>query len=311
MNLCNLHTLGALLGSSILAIAGIGPGNLACSSTGPVETDTELTIKGPGFEVGIGVRVKTHGKDPNRTFEAKNESGKTKTGCVRFMDPDGNPIGSPETFSIPAGMCVSGSLPPGATDYEISDGPCEEEESSDSANSAGGGKIRPTGMEYEHFFQGGSLVPDPFGATEVTYALTVYTLSQRDAVRMKDAILANGLDAPLPSIRGVNRVEVHFYAESTVDLVNGKLILTFADDRSFSSLELGLNGDPTYATIADGIPFAAANGWDAYRFVLPLADFNYDPTSGAHWRNDFEVVYENGGSTDTFHYSGFLEYESE
>ncbi len=300
----NLNAMGALLGSVILSLAGIEPGNLACGATGPTTSHGELTVEGPGFKAGVGIDYETKGTDPNRTYEAENTSGGTKAGCLRFKDRNGNYVGSPQTISIPPGGSVSGSVPPGATDYEASDEPCEDDDSGDLATSG-------SGRKYEHFFQGGTLVPDPFGGKDVTYAFTVYTFSSRAATRMKDTILAHGLTAPLPSIRGVDRVEVHFHAESVVDLGNGRLNLTFADDLPFSFLDVGLNGDPTYATLGSAVPVPTANGWDAHLFSLPLSDFDYDPTSGALWSNELDVVYGNVGSPEVFHFYGLLEYESD
>ncbi len=318
-------------------------------SAAPVDADTKIARKDPdGAEVALGVHWKTQGAEPKMAFEMVNESEKPLISHIKFKNRYDNFVLAVWNITIPPGESFCSPVPTGATAYEISCGArvderydelvkpvlsitippdgssrgpvppgtatyeIASESSLDERYTSGhSSEAREDRATYEHFFQGGFLVPDPFGGPSATYALTIYTFSRADAIKAKNAILAFGLNAPLRSIQDVDRVEIHLYAESMMDLVNGKLVLTFADDRSFSFLDLGLNGDPAYATIADGIPVAAANGWDAYRFVLPLADFNYDPTSGARWRNDFEVAFGNAGLPETFVYSGFFEYESD
>jgi hypothetical protein len=306
----NIHLVGALLSSAVLGIAGVGTKGLACTASGPVEVGSDFDVTGPGgFKVKIGLTFKAEGKDPNRSWTATNSTKKPLSGCLRFKDSSGNYVGSPQDVSIPAGGSVQGPMPPGATEYEISDEPCEDEGSDDEGS--GDAVVAGSGRKYEHFFQGSPLIPDPSGKRDVTYAFTVRTFSSRSAARMRDAILAHGLARPLPSIRGVDGVEVYFYSESVVDLANARLHLTFADDTPFSFLDVGLNGNPTYATIASAMHSPTANGWDAYRFSLPLSDFDYDPTSGAAWSNELDVVYGNAGRPEVYEFLGLLEYVSD
>ena len=146
---------------------------------------------------------------------------------------------------------------------------------------------------------------------QVTYSIAVTARRRQDALAIRDAILANGLTAPIPSIHGVMEVEVIHYSEAVLDLMTGSLIMTIADDDAFRTLDLGLNGDPFYATLTDGMVVPTASGWDAVRFTIPFSDFEYDPTPGARWRNDYDIRYTVKGSPEVHRSTGSLEYESD
>ena len=106
-------------------------------------------------------------------------------------------------------------------------------------------------------------------------------------------------------------VEVIHYSEVVLDLMTGSLVITIADDDAFRTLDLGLNGDPFYADLSDGMVVPTANGWDAVGFTIPFSDFTYDPTSGARWRNDYDIRYTVKGSHEVQQSRGYLEYESD
>ncbi len=114
----------------------------------------------------------------------------------------------------------------------------------------------------------------------------------------------------LSTFNNTARLEVARYSEGAFDIAAGNLILIVADDDPFEALDLYLNG-ALAATLADGMPVQAANGWDAVKFVISQTAFNYDPTPGAHWRNDYEIVYRVAGDSQDSVARGSYEYESD
>jgi hypothetical protein len=292
------------------------PADLACTSTGSV--DVKTTVKGPlNTEIQLGICVR--GSDPNRTFEVTNGHSKPITGCLSFFDANGDPVGDPQDLTVPAGGSTSGSMPSGATDWRFTDQPCDDSGSGNpdtDDSGVGGSGILDLGVgqqqqgklrrrQYAHFFQGGPVDPDPFGRN-VTYCLTVSSFDRDAAREMLEAVLT-GSPATVP---GVDGVEVHFYLESFMD-VAGDLVMTFANDDVFKTLDLTLNGQSSYATLADGAPLATSNGWDAVRFLIPSRDLIYDPTPGALWRNDFDAAFSTAGDPGDSHFTGYFEFESD
>jgi len=190
-----------------------------------------------------------------------------------FLDAKGNPVGTPQTVRIPG----TGDVPSDATDFRLERVDCEEEE-----EDAGDGILAP-GIAPGWVFAGGPIEPGASSSTRA-YSMTVAHVDRERAQEIRDEVLAGGLALPIPP-----NVRIHHH--STSELVGTDLVLTLADDESFESLTLAVNGNPAYATLDDALLFTRRN-WSVAVLRVPQDDLDYDPAPGAEWSNDLGLRYE-------------------
>ncbi len=303
----NLYAMGALLGSSMIALGSLDPGGLACSSSGAFRSDGDICIS------ITKISLKWNYSSDGSQFKLSNTGSRPMTGCVLFKDAAGNVQGS-FSGTIPPGGAAALPVPPGTVMHCVEEKEDEEEQASDnprdSSQEQGQGKLRRVKQKGTWLFEEGVFDPDPLGGKNATYRITVDTFQQEHAYAIRDAVSHHGLNAVIPTFNNTARLEVEHYSEGVFDIASGTLTLLVADDDPFEELDLYLNGG-LVATLADGMPVQAANGWDALKFVIPQTAFNYDPTPGAHWRNDYEIVYKVKGDPRDFVAHGSYEYESD
>lgn len=316
--------IGILASSAIAGLGSVGPGGLACQTENQHlwgEAGLEGDAPGIGsFGIGLFWRVNA-GPPPTATLSNPEED--SQTGCVVFVDANGNEVGRfPGT--IPAGGSVDIPIPPGATDFRLED--CEEEEDDEKdsklkidedeldleehplqfATQGQQGKIRRQEGPRTYSFEMHTFAPT-LGRRNVTYVLDVTASDLDDAREAMSMLRSEGLDGQW---QPVVSAEVFFYSEAAVvNPMSGDVALTFADDDAFETLELRLNGT-LLGTLDDATPVVTRNGWDGVRFLIPATAFVHDPTPGAHWRNDIEVRYRVRGSPTEFVYAGSSEYQT-
>ncbi len=302
----NLYAMGALLGSSMIALGSLDPGGLACSTSGTSHSVGEICA------ALTGIKIKWDYSADGSQFKLRNNGNAPMTGCIVFKDAAGNVQGG-FSGTIPAGGAACLPVPAGTTMHCMEEKEDEEEQASDSpagsSQEQGRGKLRRVQQKGTWLFEEGVFDPNPLGKN-VTYRITVDTLQQEHAYAIRDEVSHHGLNAVIPTFNNTARLEVVHYSEGAFDIAAGNLILVVADDDPFEALDLYLNG-ALVATLADGMPVQAANGWDAVKFVIPQTAFNYDPTPGALWRNDYEIVYRVEGDSQDSVARGSYEYESD
>ena len=316
-----------LLATGILIVVGIDPTALssgrlepstwACSSTRPVTTICVFPCLGIRFETTIDA-------DGNRTCTFTNTSNKPKSGCVTFLDSDGNPLGTPTNIDLPPGGSTDLPVPDGATDVEISDEPCDEPEPepdkikqmvgssglfpsttrAQAAQQSTAIGIAPKPRKTKYSFLNAPIEIDPFEDSR-TFAITVHTAKRRHAEAIRNHVKEFGFDLPLPKFASVSDVEVDYYLDTHVDYTGMDIEFIYASDDAFASLALEVNGIPNVVTLPQGTPVVTGNGWDAVKLSLAFGDrsLEYDPTSGAQWQNEFEAVIT---TTDPFELSPFV-----
>jgi hypothetical protein len=295
--------LVALLGGAGASCAGTSTHRIGVNITGDA-TKGKLSI-GLGWTISPTLQTITFSNDGDEGLEF----------CVLFLDSKGREKGRVSGTIGPNGSLTT-DVPPGATNIRaIPNSDClEDDEEKDDLRSGDGEEPDPFGEGFAgldpearpvseppgpwHASRNVTLIPDLTGEVNLDSWIAVNSLRASSARTITEFIESHGFTLPLPNLPDVREVDVYYYCESRVDPSAGAVELTFAENDPFEELSILVNGQ-TVATLAQGTSVATANGWDARRFVLGQALFQYDPAPGATWHNDLEIRYRvEGQSTE-------------
>lgn len=318
--------IGTLLSSAIAGLGSMGPGGFACAGSGELRKSTgcfEVRLPGLGG-IHASVSWESSGGPPPDVLHLTNSDDEPLRGCIVFYDENGNEIGR-TSGTIPAGGKVVVSVPSGSVSFSV-ETDCEEEDDDEKdsklemdedeldveehpyqlSSQGQQGKTRRQDGPRTFRFENHTIEPRS-DRDNVSYVLDVTASDARAARRAVSTLREQGLAGPWPS---TVQAEVLFYSEAQVaSPVSGDVVLTFADDDRYESMELYLNGT-LLADLDDATSVVTGNGWDGVRFVIPGTAFAYDPTPGAVWRNEIEVRYQVQGSPAEHVFLGLSEYQT-